>query len=96
MGCKGAWKLTRPSRYRIRIQQTRDKTIKGSNPMEIINQFIYTKRLYSKKETATLLNCSTKTIDNYVGRQLLKAHRASRYVMFTPESIEQFLLKYQR
>jgi DNA-binding transcriptional MerR regulator len=61
----------------------------------IESSFVYSKRLYSKRETAKLLSCTTRTIDNYVARRLLFPHRASRHVMFTPEQIEAFVQKFQ-
>lgn len=48
------------------------------------------KEWYSKKEAATYLNVSTKTIDNYIGRKLLKKSGASRHVNIPFSSLKNF------
>ena len=67
----------------------------SNNNNKSISPFAYLKRLYTKRETAAMLSCTTRSLENYVNRGLIVPHRGSRHVMFTPEAIESYVEKFQ-
>jgi excisionase family DNA binding protein len=49
------------------------------------------KNLISRSEAASLLGISTRTLDRYVKKKMLKSHRRGRHTMFVREDVEALL-----
>jgi hypothetical protein len=47
--------------------------------------------VFTVKETATILKCSTKSVYRLIDRDLLKASTALRHIRITKRSLESFL-----
>ena len=61
--------------------------------MSITNdsECLWSRKAFSRAETAKILNISESTLDRLVGRGLLRPVRATRRPLFTEKEIDRFL-----